>query len=434
MQQTSSGPSSRRVNMAMPIRPLVHVANLPATTAERDLREMFGSLGQIQSARVVTNRSAGGLAYGFVEYVDVASAERAIRTMDGWLWFGTPIKVRWAKHSLHPDAAAEPMDAERPVAMRSANAGLCHLFVGDLAPEVDDGSFRAFFAKYASLADVRVMYDPETGKSRGFGFITLRSKQEAVDCIATMQGKLLCGRQIRVNWANQKNQQGQAPTTPSSNPSSPYSPIDPTLSRQQLGGLSSRSSTTPSVRAADVSTRITLLPRRHTTLASQPQLSTITTNPANVLKYSYDAVLSEAPSSQTSVYVGNISPLTSQPDLIRIFAPFNHGQPLEARIPPGRGYGFVTLASHEQAASAICTLSIQGVFMHSRWLRFGWQKDRHQALPKLQHRSESAPEHMLYTLQKPKHPPPQPRPTPHPQQQNPPPPSSSSSSNEFQPF
>ncbi|SPC60852.1 related to PUB1 - major polyadenylated RNA-binding protein of nucleus and cytoplasm [Ustilago sp. UG-2017b] len=366
-----------------PIRPLVHVANLPATTTERDLCEMFGSLGQIQSAKVVTSRPVGGLVYGFVEYVDAASAERAIRTMDGWLWFGTPIKVTWAKHSMHPDAATspaamgevDPTEREGPVAMHS-NAGHSHLFVGDLSPEVDDASLRALFSRFPSLGDVRVMYDAETGKSRGFGFINFRSRNDAETCIATMQGQWLGGRQIRVNWANQKNQ-NQPPLTAITTISGDYPTAYPSQSQQRPTPFSTKLvlssyTSTPSNSITD-RPRFPGLPRRHTAGFDS---STQPTNPSLTHK-TYSQVLSSAPSPVlTSVYVGNLPPLTSCQDLLRIFAPFNHGQPLEARIPSGRGYGFIKLASHEQAANAVCTLSIQGVFMHSRWLRFGWQKDR----------------------------------------------------------
>ena len=428
---SSSGPSSLCVDVAMMLRPLVHVANLPLTTTERDLREMFGSLGQIQSAKVVTSRSAGGLAYGFVEYVDVASAERAIRTLDGWLWFGTPIKVSWAKHSMHPDAMAETHDTDRAVAMRS-NAANSHLFVGDLSADVDDGLLQSFFSRFASLADVRVMYDPETGKSRGFGFISFRRKSDAEECIATTQGQWLGGRQIRVNWASQKNQSQIAAGPIASIATGLVSSAYPGSTRSPT----SSSHNSPAAQPFDRPLPTPTLPRRHTTLASQPRIpSAKATTSLNDTKYNYDQILSEAPATQTSVYVGNISPLTSTQDLSRIFAPFNHGQPLEIRIPPppGRGYAFVTLASHEQAASAICSLSIQGVFMHSRWLRFGWQKDR-QLAPHpmmLAQRSESAPETTLYTMQhQPRPPPPQPQPQPSQPSSS----SSSSSSNEFQPF
>lgn len=320
--------------------------------------------------------------YGFVEYVDVASAERAVRTMDGWLWFGNPIKVGWAKNSMHPDAAIEA-DSERSIATPGNAAGNYHIFVGDLSSQVDDSTLQTFFSRFQSLADVRVMYDAETGKSRGFGFISFRNSHDADRCIATMQGQWLGGRQIRINWANQKNTTrtpmatGVAESAAYAKPSLQSfvsSPTRPTLAAGPPRPSPSFATPQPHPNLA----------RRHT--ARDP---TLTRN------HNYAEVLADAPATLTSVYVGNISPLTNRDDLVRIFAPFNHGHPLEARIPAGKGYGFVKLASHEQAASAICTLSIQGVFMHSRWLRFGWQRERGEPGMMVQ-RADSAPTLQLY--------------------------------------
>ena len=49
------------------------------------------------------------------------------------------------------------------------------------------------------------MWDMNTGKSRGFGFVAFRNKAHAEQAIATMNGERLGSRAIRVNWANQKN-------------------------------------------------------------------------------------------------------------------------------------------------------------------------------------------------------------------------------------
>lgn len=51
------------------------------------------------------------------------------------------------------------------------------------------------------------MWDPNSGKSRGFGFVAFKAKADAERAIATMNGEWLGGRPLRVNWANQKNQQ-----------------------------------------------------------------------------------------------------------------------------------------------------------------------------------------------------------------------------------
>ena len=51
------------------------------------------------------------------------------------------------------------------------------------------------------------MWDPNSGKSRGFGFVAFKAKADAERAIATMNGEWLGGRPLRVNWANQKSQQ-----------------------------------------------------------------------------------------------------------------------------------------------------------------------------------------------------------------------------------
>ncbi|KAJ3112927.1 hypothetical protein HDU96_003995 [Phlyctochytrium bullatum] len=50
------------------------------------------------------------------------------------------------------------------------------------------------------------MWDPNTGKSRGYGFVAFREKSDAEQAINTMNSEWLGSRPIRVNWANQKSQ------------------------------------------------------------------------------------------------------------------------------------------------------------------------------------------------------------------------------------
>jgi nucleolysin TIA-1/TIAR len=62
------------------------------------------------------------------------------------------------------------------------------------------------FTAFGSLSDARVMWDMNSGKSRGYGFLAFRDKTDAEQAIAAMNGEWLGSRAIRVNWANQKNQ------------------------------------------------------------------------------------------------------------------------------------------------------------------------------------------------------------------------------------
>lgn len=85
-----------------------------------------------------------------------------------------------------------------------------HLFVGDLSPEVNDQILTKAFQVFGSLSDCRVMWDMNTGKSRGYGFLAFRDRTDAEQAIAAMNGEYLGSRAIRCNWANQKNN-GAAP-------------------------------------------------------------------------------------------------------------------------------------------------------------------------------------------------------------------------------
>jgi len=70
---------------------------------------------------------------------------------------------------------------------------------------------------------------------------------------------------------------------------------------------------------------------------------------------SYEAVVSQSSSQQTTCYVGNLTPYTTQNDLVPLFSQF--GFVVETRFQSDRGFAFVKMDSHENAALAICQLS-----------------------------------------------------------------------------
>ncbi|MCA9611083.1 MAG: RNA-binding protein, partial [Myxococcales bacterium] len=78
------------------------------------------------------------------------------------------------------------------------------LFVGGLAWATTDESLRAAFEPYGEVADARVIVDRETGRSRGFGFVTYRDAESAKKAIESMHGADVDGRSIRVNEAQER--------------------------------------------------------------------------------------------------------------------------------------------------------------------------------------------------------------------------------------
>lgn len=77
----------------------------------------------------------------------------------------------------------------------------CRLFVGGLSWDTDDASLRQAFEKFGEVQDAVVALDRDTGRSRGFGFVTMAGRKAASKAIEGLDGHDLDGRSVRVNLA-----------------------------------------------------------------------------------------------------------------------------------------------------------------------------------------------------------------------------------------
>ncbi|KAI3736865.1 hypothetical protein L2E82_26852 [Cichorium intybus] len=82
------------------------------------------------------------------------------------------------------------------------------LFVGGLSYATDEMSLRDAFSAYGDVQEARVIVDRETGRSRGFGFITFSDIQAAAAAIQALDQRELHGRVIKVNYAIDRPQAG----------------------------------------------------------------------------------------------------------------------------------------------------------------------------------------------------------------------------------
>ena len=247
-----------------------------------------------------------------MEYDDPQCAERAMQTLNGRRVHQQEIRVNWAYQSNNT--------------AKEDTSNHFHIFVGDLCNEVNDEVLLQAFSAFGGVSEARVMWDMKTGRSRGYGFVSFREREEAEKALSAMDGEWLGSRAIRCNWANQKGQ--------------------PSYAQQQAMVQMGMTPTTP---------------YGHHSFPTQGAQS-------------YEMVVQQTPQWQTTAYVGNLTPYTTQNDLVPLFQ--NFGYVTETRFQSDRGFAFVKMDTHENAAMAICQLS--GYQVNGRPLKCSWGKDRPQ--------------------------------------------------------
>lgn len=82
------------------------------------------------------------------------------------------------------------------------------LYVGNLSFGSTQESLRDAFASHGEVVDVHLVADRVTGQSRGFGFVTMGSRDQAESAMAAMNGSELDGRALKVNEAEERPNSG----------------------------------------------------------------------------------------------------------------------------------------------------------------------------------------------------------------------------------
>lgn len=175
-----------------------YVGNLDPQASEELLWELFVQAGPVVNVYVpkdrVTNLHQG---YGFVEFRSEEDADYAIKVLNMIKLYGKPIRVNKASQDK-----------------KSLDVG-ANLFVGNLDPDVDEKLLYDTFSAFGVIVtNPKIMRDPETGNSRGFGFISYDSFEASDAAIESMNGQYLCNRQITVSYAYKKDTKGERHGTP----------------------------------------------------------------------------------------------------------------------------------------------------------------------------------------------------------------------------
>ncbi|PLW94068.1 MAG: RNA-binding protein [Marinilabiliales bacterium] len=81
-----------------------------------------------------------------------------------------------------------------------------NIYVGNLDYRVDENALRSVFERFGNVDDVKVITDKYTGRSKGFGFVTMENNEDAQKAISELNGSTLENRDITVNEARPQKQ------------------------------------------------------------------------------------------------------------------------------------------------------------------------------------------------------------------------------------
>ncbi|CAO2823588.1 unnamed protein product [Amaranthus hypochondriacus] len=165
-------------------------------TNEDRLREYFQTFGEVVATVIMKDRTTGrARGFGFVVFADPAIADRVVKQKH--MIDGRTVEAK--KAVPRDDQQIQTRNHGSPIAS-PAPTRTKKIFVGGLASTVTEGDFKRYFEQFGTITDVVVMYDHNTQRPRGFGFITFDS-EEAVERALIKTFHDLNGKTVEVKRA-----------------------------------------------------------------------------------------------------------------------------------------------------------------------------------------------------------------------------------------
>jgi RNA recognition motif-containing protein len=82
------------------------------------------------------------------------------------------------------------------------------LYVGNLDYSTTEHSLQELFEEFGEVVNATIINDRDTGRSKGFGFIEMASKNDGIKAISKLDGQEINGRELKVNEAQPKQAGG----------------------------------------------------------------------------------------------------------------------------------------------------------------------------------------------------------------------------------
>ncbi|MFS7957243.1 putative RNA recognition motif domain, nucleotide-binding alpha-beta plait domain superfamily [Helianthus anomalus] len=189
----------------------LYVGNLPWNVDSAALAQLFQRAGNVEMVEVVYDKGSGrSRGFGFVTMSTVEEVEAATRQFNGYELDGRQLRVNSGPPPSKGDSFSR---GQRDGGRGGYNSGggrsydsTNKVYVGNLAWSVDNLALETLFQEQGNVMEARVVYDRDSGRSKGFGFVTYGSMDEVNKAIDSMDGLNVDGRSIRVSLAEARQQ------------------------------------------------------------------------------------------------------------------------------------------------------------------------------------------------------------------------------------
>ncbi|CAG9771168.1 unnamed protein product [Ceutorhynchus assimilis] len=173
----------------------------------RDLEEFFSSVGKVRDVRmIVCNKTRRFKGIAYIEFKDPESVALALG-LSGQKLMGVPIIVQ------HTQAEKNRMGNAMPNMLPKGMTGPMRLYVGSLHFNITEEMLRGIFEPFGKIENIQLIMDPETGRSKGYGFITFHNCEDAKKALEQLNGFELAGRPMKVgNVTERIDLQSQGPS------------------------------------------------------------------------------------------------------------------------------------------------------------------------------------------------------------------------------
>lgn len=133
----------------------------------RDLEEFFSSVGKVKDVRLITcNKTKRFKGIAYIEFKDPESVALALG-LSGQKLLGIPISVQHTQAEKNRLANATPPPPPKNI------QGPMRLYVGSLHFNITEDMLRGIFEPFGKIDSIQLIMDTETGRSKGYGFITV---------------------------------------------------------------------------------------------------------------------------------------------------------------------------------------------------------------------------------------------------------------------